>query len=128
MPGHTADDDASTDETRPTTATDVGALLEQVQELEAQVDQLQQAAESRQQVGFACGVLAARYGLSPEAAWALLVRLSQTTNIKVRDIARVVHADLSGGVRRDDRELAERLNDQIDGTVALLSTPAEPAP
>lgn len=101
---------------------DAGELLRQVQTLRQQVDDLQKGLVSRQRVGFACGVLAERYGLSPEVAWGLLTRLSQTTNIKVRDIARVVHADLDGGVRSEDAEVAQRLNAEVEGALPLLST------
>ena len=107
---------------QPTPSVDVVELLGEVQSLRQQVADLEQGIVSRQKVGFVCGVLAERYGLSPEIAWGLLTRLSQTTNIKVRDIARVVHADLDGGVSSEDAEVAQRLNAEVEGAVPLLST------
>ena len=123
MPEHHADHVGTSDGSGPPHTFDVGELVETVRALEAQADHLRDAAETRQRIGFVCGVLAERYGLSAEVAWTLLTRLSQATNIKVRDIARVVHADLDGGIGRDDADLAARLNSQVEGTVPLLSTP-----
>lgn len=122
MPTQRAHPDGTANGGCPPPTVDDGELLERVRTLEAQAAHLREAAESRQRIGFVCGVLAERFGLSADVAWTLLTRLSQTTNIKVRDIARVVHADLDGGVRPDDSELATTLNSMVEGTVPLLST------
>jgi GAF domain-containing protein len=51
-------------------------------------DQMEIAMLTRQQIGQAVGVLMERYGLSPEAAFNYLRRVSQTRNVKVREVAR----------------------------------------
>lgn len=58
-----------------------------VAQLEAEIAQLKDALARRQQIGVATGLLAQRFGISPEQAWSLLVRLSQNGHVKVRDIA-----------------------------------------
>jgi anti-anti-sigma factor len=50
-------------------------------------DQLKEALESRAVIDQAKGVIMAREGISPEEAFALLLKASQTGNVKVRDIA-----------------------------------------
>ena len=51
-------------------------------------DQLEVAMLTRQQIGQAVGVLMERFGLSPEAAFSYLRRVSQTGNVKLREVAR----------------------------------------
>jgi AmiR/NasT family two-component response regulator len=48
---------------------------------------LRQAVSSREVIGQATGVLIERYKTTPEAAFMLLVRASQRSNRKLRDIA-----------------------------------------
>ena len=48
---------------------------------------LERALESRDIIGQAKGILMARQRITADAAFALLVRASQRTNIKVRDVA-----------------------------------------
>lgn len=50
-------------------------------------DQLKEALESRAVIDQAKGVLIAREGISPEEAFSLLLKASQSGNVKVRDIA-----------------------------------------
>ena len=50
-------------------------------------EQLELAMVARQEIGQAVGILMERYGLSADAAFAYLRRLSQTTNVKLRVIA-----------------------------------------
>jgi anti-anti-sigma factor len=50
-------------------------------------DQLKEALESRAVIDQAKGVLIAREGISPEEAFSMLLKASQSGNIKVRDIA-----------------------------------------
>jgi AmiR/NasT family two-component response regulator len=52
-----------------------------------EVAQLKEALRSRGEIGQAQGVLRERYGLDGDAAFDTLVRLSQHTNRKLRDIA-----------------------------------------
>ena len=50
-------------------------------------DQMEIAMLTRQQIGQAVGVLMERCGLSPEAAFSYLRRVSQSRNVKLRDVA-----------------------------------------
>ena len=61
-----------------------------VAELEAEIAQLKDALARRQQIGVATGLLAQRFGISPDRAWSLIVRLSQNGHVKVRQIAQAV--------------------------------------
>lgn len=49
---------------------------------------LSEALESRDTIGRAKGILAERFTLSDDAAFTMLVESSQTTNLKLRDVAR----------------------------------------
>ncbi len=51
-------------------------------------DQMEVAMLTRQQIGQAVGVLMERFELSPEAAFSYLRRVSQTRNVKLREVAR----------------------------------------
>ncbi|CAN5877771.1 hypothetical protein BH23ACT12_BH23ACT12_11790 [soil metagenome] len=53
-------------------------------------DQLREALESRAVIDQAKGILVAREGVSPDEAFALLLKASQTGNVKVRDIVLAV--------------------------------------
>ncbi|MET8246396.1 GAF and ANTAR domain-containing protein [Streptomyces sp. NPDC005202] len=57
------------------------------------VDQLEHALETRHAIGEAMGILRERHRLSEEDAFAVLRRLSQNHNIKLRDIAQTIRAD-----------------------------------
>ena len=46
--------------------------------------------ESQRSIGVAIGLLAQRAGISSDEAWRHLVRVSQDTNIKIREIARIL--------------------------------------
>ena len=65
-------------------------LDSRVAQLEAEIAQLRDALTRRQQIGVATGLLAQRFAISPERAWTLLVRLSQNSHVKVREIAQAV--------------------------------------
>lgn len=58
-----------------------------------ELDQLQEAVRSRQQIGQAVGVLMERYQLDEAAAFNFLVRVSNQNNLKLRDVAAGVVAD-----------------------------------
>lgn len=53
-----------------------------------QLEQLQEAIETRTMIGQATGLLMAQEGLTSDEAFAKLVKVSQNANIKLRDIAR----------------------------------------
>jgi hypothetical protein len=65
-------------------------LVLRVARLEGEIAQLRDALTRRQQIGVATGLLAQRFAIGPERAWSLLVRLSQNSHVKVRDIAQAV--------------------------------------
>lgn len=69
--------------------------------LRAEVDQLQEALASRDVIGQAKGVLMERHGIGADAAFACLVRISQTTNTKLRSVAEAI-----AGARHGDEEQA----------------------
>jgi len=64
----------------------VGVALRRLTELNG----LEEAVSARQLVGQAVGILVERHGLTPEMAFALLVRWSQHGNVKLRSIARTL--------------------------------------
>ena len=96
-------------------------------ELEQEVAQLREALAHRQQYGIVTGLLAARFGLTPEHAWRLLVRLSQHSNLKMRVVARVVHDRFFDRLSPADKPLAAQLDAQLRGTLGpLRSMDGEP--
>ena len=78
--------DRSTVELAELFATQGAALLGYAQ----QVEQLSEALHTRTDIGTATGILMERYTIDQNAAFAFLVRTSQSRNIKVRDLARHV--------------------------------------
>lgn len=68
-------------ERRPRTAEEHLAVAQ------AEIAQLLTAVDSNRTIGLAVGVLSERYQLTPEAAMALLRRISQNANRKVHDLA-----------------------------------------
>jgi hypothetical protein len=59
-------------------------------------ENLNQALTSRGQIGQAVGILMERYRLDPDAAFGFLVRVSQTGNVKLREVAAGIIADSIG--------------------------------
>lgn len=102
----------------------VGMVLggqERIAELEAEVAQLREALTRRQQYGVVTGLLALRYGLPPERAWQLVIRMSQHSNLKVQVVARVIHDRFFGRLSPEDKEIAVRLDAQIGGHIGPLT-------
>jgi GAF domain-containing protein len=58
-----------------------------------EVSELQEALRSRQQIGTALGIIIERYQLDEQAAFSFLVRLSNSTNTKLREVATRVIED-----------------------------------
>ncbi|MEU4195465.1 GAF and ANTAR domain-containing protein [Kribbella sp. NPDC026611] len=56
-------------------------------------ENLSEALHSRQVIGQAVGIVMERYRLDPDRAFAFLVRVSQTANVKLREVAAGVIAD-----------------------------------
>jgi len=69
---------------------DVAELMTRLRAAEAEVAQLREALASQRVIGVAIGILAHRFRCSPEQSWQLLVRLSQTSNVKVRELSRIL--------------------------------------
>jgi hypothetical protein len=94
-------------------------LLARIAELEAEIAQLKDGMASRQQIGLITGVLAERLDLTPKRAWSVVVRLSTQTNLKAREVARVLYAGYFGQLSHDDLPLAARLNEQLPSTCRI---------
>lgn len=97
------------------------ARQERIAELEREVAQLREALARRQQYGVVTGVLAARYGISPDRAWQLLVRISQHSNLKISIVARVLHDRFFGRVAPEDEAFAALLRAQLRGEFGALA-------
>ncbi|MEU3888271.1 ANTAR domain-containing protein [Streptomyces sp. NPDC029041] len=89
------------------------------QDLRAEVAQLRRAMQTRPTIDLARGILMASFGLTPEAAWSVLVRTSQNTNTKLHDLA----GDLVGTV--GGTTLPERVQRQLAAAVAGANRPDE---
>jgi GAF domain-containing protein len=61
-----------------------------------QIDNLNEALRTRTVIGEAVGIVMARYGLEEQQAFAFLTRLSQTRNVKLREVARELVASVGG--------------------------------
>jgi hypothetical protein len=86
-----------------------------IAELEHEVATLRHALDSRTTIAVATGLLAERYGCSSSRAWALLTRVSSHTNVKVRDVARVLVAQADGVLEPDDAQVLVRLAAHLPG-------------
>ena len=75
--------------------------------LRAEIAQLQEAVQSQRAIGMAIGLLSARYECSTEQAWRSLLRISQDSNTKVRNVARVLVVTHDGTADTDARALLE---------------------
>jgi ANTAR domain len=106
--------------------TEVGLVAEcqvtssRVAELEAEIAQLRDALARRQQIGVATGLLAQRFGISPDRAWSLIVRLSQNGHVKVREIARAVIDAHCGRINPIDVEILSSIERHLPDGVRLV--------
>src|SRR4029453_19604060 len=113
---------------QPPPTEEVGLILEnleasnRVAELEAEVAQLKDALARRQQIGVATGLLAQRFAISPERAWSLLVRLSQNSHVKVREIAQSVIDAHCGRLDPVNRQILSTLEKHLPDGVRLVKT------
>ena len=111
-------------------STEVGLVLDilegssRVAQLEAEIAQLKDALARRQQIGVATGLLAQRFGVPPERAWSLLVRLSQNCHVKVRDIAQALINAHCGRPNPAEVEIICALESHLPDGVRLIDTPA----
>ncbi|MGW4867159.1 ANTAR domain-containing protein [Streptomyces chartreusis] len=67
--------------------TDNKDLLDKIAALQREVDQLRHALVSHAVVDQAIGVLRAVHGLDGQESWDVLQRVSQNTNVKLREVA-----------------------------------------
>jgi ANTAR domain-containing protein len=108
-------------------ATEVGSILDsleassRVAELEAEVAQLKEALARRQQIGVATGLIAQRFGMNPDRAWSLLVRLSQNAHVKVRDIAQTLINVHCGSVGPGEAEIISAIELHLPDGVRLIA-------
>jgi hypothetical protein len=91
-----------------------------VAELEATIAQLREGMVSRQELGVVTGIVAAKLEVTPDEAWAVLVRLSQDTNVKVREVGRVIHDAFTGQLASEDEGLAGILDAKSPDGPSLL--------
>lgn len=80
-----------------------------LRELEDQVMNLQAALQTQRLISVVVGMIAYRIGRPTDEAWALLARLSQQTNVKVREVARVICEAFDGHGRAEDAALLAQL-------------------
>ncbi|MFL6047823.1 MAG: ANTAR domain-containing protein [Propionibacteriaceae bacterium] len=108
-------------------ATGVGSILDslesggRVAELEAEVAQLKEALARRQQIGVATGLIAQRFGIDPDRAWSLLVRLSQNAHVKVRDIAQTLINVHCGSVGPAEAKIISAIELHLPDGVRLIA-------
>jgi hypothetical protein len=100
----------------------IADLQRQVAELQHEVDNLVEAMATRQLIGWVTGLLGGSLGLTSDQAWSLLARLSQHTNVKVREIARVLAAADSGEITDADQPLVNQFAALLDGSWQLFAS------
>lgn len=93
-----------------------------VAELQAEIAQLRDALARRQQIGVATGLLAQRFGISPDRAWSLMVRLSQNGHVKVREVAQAVVDAHCGRLEPAEVEILSSLEKHLPDGVRLVQT------
>lgn len=98
-------------------------LERRIAELSREITELHEAVRSRELIGWVSGLLANRFQLDQAQAWQLLVLMSQNTNVKLREVARVISAAHAGTLAPDDQSLAVRLNGQLDASLGTLRHP-----
>jgi hypothetical protein len=97
-------------------------ISSRVAELEAEIAQLRDALARRQQIGVATGLLAQRFGISPDRAWSLMVRLSQNGHVKVREIAQAVIDAHCGRLDPIEVEILSSIEKHLPEGVRLVQT------
>jgi hypothetical protein len=89
------------------THTPAGEPTRPTEALRDEIGQLQEAVKSQRDIGMAIGLLSARYGCSTDQAWRTILRVSQDSNTKVRNVARVLVATHDGTADTDARALLD---------------------
>jgi len=75
--------------------------------LRKEVAELRQALETRTVIGQAVGMIMERYKINAEAAFSVLTRVSRQTNVKVREVALSMTADVTAPSAAPERLLAD---------------------
>ncbi len=109
------------EETVPPAAPDTAPREGADQDLRTEVAQLRRAMQTRPTIDLARGILMASFGLSPEAAWSVLVRTSQNTNTKLHHLARDLVSTVHGTT------LPEEVQQQLAAAVESAGTLSEAA-
>ena len=91
------------------THTPSGEPIGHTEELRDEIGHLQEAVKSQRDIGMAIGLLSARFGCSTEQAWRTILRVSQDSNTKVRNVARVLVLTHDGTADLEDRALLQTL-------------------
>ena len=100
-----------------------GAQHPDVAELTALVAQLRSGIATRQLIGTATGLVAARFSCTTEQSWAVLTRVSQHTNVKLREIARVMVDAHNGQSKAEDAAILALVSAQLPGGWPVTPTP-----
>jgi len=87
-----------------------GAAARRTEVLATELELVRESRVGRERIALVTGIVAGRYALTPDEAWRLLVGVSQKANVKLREVARLVHDGSSGRLADADVELAGRLN------------------
>lgn len=92
---------------------------DEVAALRAENEQLRQAIRSRALIEQAKGALNLRYGLDDMAAFAVLRRWSQDSNVKLHTVAETLVNQVcrNGSIAGADHALAQRLHEQLHRSV-----------
>jgi hypothetical protein len=95
-----------------------------------EIAHLHEAVRSQRDIGMAIGLLSARFGCSTEQAWRTMLRVSQDSNTKVRNVARVLVNTHDGTADVGDRELLRAFVAQLpaSGWPAGPWTEEDPSP
>jgi hypothetical protein len=99
----------------------IGSGHEGEQNLHTEVTQLRRAMQTRPTIDQACGMLMATFGLSPQAAWSVLVATSQNTNTKLHRLASDLVGTAQGGPL--PKAIREQLAAVVAKTEATAATP-----
>ncbi|WP_200418405.1 anti-sigma factor antagonist [Streptomyces sp. Y2F8-2] len=101
---------------------DTNACHDADQDLRSEVSQLRRAMRTRPTIDLARGILMATFGLSPEAAWNVLVTTSQTTNTKLHRLASALVSTVHGATLPPT--VQAHLRAAVTGTNAASAAPA----
>jgi hypothetical protein len=112
---------------QPQQATD---LSDAPRALQDEVAHLHEAMKSQRDIGMAIGLVAARFGCSTEQAWRTMLRISQDSNTKIREVARALVATHDGAADAPARALLETFVRQLppSGWPSGARSGEDPAP